>query len=263
MRVIKNQTNYRFFAVFDGHGGANEKNNHIVDYCVEHLPKRLFLKLTNTNDCILTIKQIETCFIDFDREIFDLFKAGKLNYGTTCSAVLIDDTNNKIYQINLGDSRSIVFTTAEGSIVSETKDHTPKSANEVKRIESAKGFVAYNRVLGSIAVSRAFGDFRFKYFPVDSSNYDPINACLSAVPDISVVEKTVTPMTIILTSDSPFSVSNVTNQSLVNDFVRISSIVKELHLKEDAAFLKQVLHFLVSLFIKETNDDTTLILVTV
>ncbi len=168
MNVTVNSKKYRFFAIFDGHGGPFcEDKNHIVDYCAEHLPKRLFsslAKIADTNNSALIFQKIETCFIDFDKELYDLFKQGKLNFGTTCSAVLIDDTNDKIYQINLGDSRSIVFTTEKGLILSETKDHEPTSFNELSRIKAANGYVQNNRVLGSIAISRAFGDFKFKYF---------------------------------------------------------------------------------------------------
>ena len=258
-----NKESYRFFAIFDGHGGPG-KENHVVDYCVENLPKRLFHKLANTNikNTKLTIKSITQCFIDFDTEMYNLFKEEKLNYGTTCTAVLIDETRGRIYQINLGDSRSIIFDSKEGTILSETKDHTPEYPGESLRIEAAKGFVRYNRVLGSIAVSRALGDFGFKHCPAFSHNYDPVNSCLSAVPDIIVTPITL-PMSIILTSDSPFSVPGVNNKSLVGDYIKLNTVLRGLQEKEDTPFLSELALSMARMFIEMTTDDTTLILVTV
>lgn len=258
-----NKDNYRFFAVFDGHGGPG-KEKHLVDYCVENLPKRLFHKLANTHvkNTKLTIKGITQCFVDFDTEMYDLFKEGKLNYGTTCTAVLIDETRGRIYQINLGDSRSIIFNTKDGNIISETKDHNPEYSGEITRIEAAKGFVRNNRVLGSIAVSRAFGDFSFKNFPAGSENYDPLNSCLCAVPDVIMTPITL-PMSIILTSDSPFSVSCVNSKTLVESFASCRTKVKTIREIEDKLFLNSVAFVMTNEFIEHTTDDTTIILVTV
>jgi len=258
-----NSENYQFFAVFDGHGGPG-KENHIVDYCVSFLPKRLFHKLANTNvkNTKLTIKSITQCCIDFDTEMYELFKEEKLNYGTTCTAVLIDEARGRIYQINLGDSRSIIFNNKDRTILGETKDHTPEYIGEIARIEAAGGFVRNNRVMGSIAVSRAFGDFEYKYLPLYSQNYDPINSCLCAIPDVIMTSIT-SNMSIILTSDAPFSVSFVNNKSLVDDYIKLTAILKPLHEKEDASFLTELASSMARMFIAMTTDDTTIILVTV
>lgn len=41
-------------------------------------------------------------------------------------------------------------------------DHKPTREDEHKRIRDAGGFVINNRVMGELAVSRAFGDCEFK-----------------------------------------------------------------------------------------------------
>ena len=41
-------------------------------------------------------------------------------------------------------------------------DHKPSREDESKRIREAGGFVINNRVMGELAVSRAFGDSEFK-----------------------------------------------------------------------------------------------------
>lgn len=43
-----------------------------------------------------------------------------------------------------------------------TLDHKPSREDEHKRIRDAGGFVINNRVMGELAVSRAFGDSEFK-----------------------------------------------------------------------------------------------------
>ena len=43
-----------------------------------------------------------------------------------------------------------------------SQDHKPTREDESKRIRDAGGFVINNRVMGELAVSRAFGDVDFK-----------------------------------------------------------------------------------------------------
>jgi serine/threonine protein phosphatase PrpC len=43
-----------------------------------------------------------------------------------------------------------------------SQDHKPSREDESKRIRDAGGFVINNRVMGELAVSRAFGDVDFK-----------------------------------------------------------------------------------------------------
>ena len=43
-----------------------------------------------------------------------------------------------------------------------SQDHKPSREDEAKRIRDAGGFVINNRVMGELAVSRAFGDAEFK-----------------------------------------------------------------------------------------------------
>jgi len=43
-----------------------------------------------------------------------------------------------------------------------SEDHKPSREDEAKRIRDSGGFVINNRVMGELAVSRAFGDCEFK-----------------------------------------------------------------------------------------------------
>ncbi len=252
---------YRCYIVFDGHGGAYSMGErHVANYCVDFLHDRLAraLSIKYSTDVGVNIETITKVFIDFDAEMHELSLEGKLDYGTTCTMILIDEVGKKLYQINLGDSRSIIFNGSK--IISETKDHTPKDKEEHDRIVSSGSKVFYDRVDGDLAVSRGFGDYRHKNLvPKDSeggflyknSKYDPIHGAVSAVPDIKVLGIK-SPMNIILTSDGPFEKPIVTNQSLVDMF-------NELSLEGDN--LTRVATRMVEITAKETSDDVTIIVV--
>lgn len=207
---VKQVGPYSYFAVFDGHGGTYKMGpNHVADYCVNNLHVRLAeglgkIDLNNEEEVKATIIQT---FVDFDAEMYNSDKL----YGTTCTIALVDVPRNKIYQVNLGDSRSIIFT--QNNIISATDDHEPNFPVEKARIEAAGGFVANNRVFGQLAVARAFGDFDLKGNKMEP--YDPIAGEVSAVPDIKV---TVRPLNakIILTSDAPYERDSFSDEDLVN-----------------------------------------------
>lgn len=65
-----------------------------------------------------------------------------------------------IYFINCGDSRTLLC--HNGQVSFYTEDHKPFNPREKERIQNAGGSVTLQRVNGSLAVSRALGDFDFK-----------------------------------------------------------------------------------------------------
>jgi len=69
-------------------------------------------------------------------------------------------TPDKIICANSGDSRSILG--RAGKVIALSEDHKPENVEEKRRIEAAGGFVEDNRVNGSLALSRALGDFEYK-----------------------------------------------------------------------------------------------------
>jgi len=78
--------------------------------------------------------------------------------GTTAITALM--RGDKLYANNVGDSRCIAV--VDGRARALSVDHKPGDEAERARIESAGGFVDFNRVNGNLALSRALGDFVFK-----------------------------------------------------------------------------------------------------
>ena len=61
---------------------------------------------------------------------------------------------------NVGDARAIL--SRSGTAIDLSVDHKAKRADEQHRIKSQGGYIVYGRVLGRLAISRAFGDFDCK-----------------------------------------------------------------------------------------------------
>jgi protein phosphatase len=79
---------------------------------------------------------------------------------------------------NVGDSRVLV---SKGGVChAMTTDHKPNDQGERRRIESCNGTVENNRVNGSLAVSRAFGDGDYK-----RNGDDQLQQQVIALPEVT------------------------------------------------------------------------------
>merc|ERR1712241_510555 len=78
--------------------------------------------------------------------------------GTTAVCALI--SQKYLIIANCGDSRGVCCTSGKPVLV--TQDHKPSNPPELERIQNAGGSVMIQRVNGSLAVSRALGDFEYK-----------------------------------------------------------------------------------------------------
>lgn len=88
------------------------------------------------------------------------------NAGTTACVVLV--TPKWIVCANAGDSRAVISRHGN-QVVALSTDHKPDDDLEDRRIRAAGGYVAGGRVEGDLAVSRGFGDYRFKNLVVVTS----------------------------------------------------------------------------------------------
>eukprot|EP00903_Cladosiphon_okamuranus_P008714 g8348.t1 len=78
--------------------------------------------------------------------------------GSTATTCLV--LGSRLYIANVGDSRTVLC--RGGKLRMASADHKPCRPDEQERIQRAGGFVAHRRVMGELAVSRAFGDSEFK-----------------------------------------------------------------------------------------------------
>lgn len=79
--------------------------------------------------------------------------------------VVVDITNKMIVCANVGDSRAVMRDT-RGIAVELSEDHKPDRLEEMNRIKDSGGFISNVngcwRVEGSLATSRALGDYPLK-----------------------------------------------------------------------------------------------------
>lgn len=146
-------TDWSYFAVFDGHAGVK-----VSTHCAKHLLD----SIVNTEDFQQKnfIDGIRSGFLNLDenmRHIPDITN-GPDKSGTTAVCAFISPDN--IFIANCGDSRAILC--RNGVPIFSTQDHKPILPGEKERIINAGGSVMIQRVNGSLAVSRALGDYEYK-----------------------------------------------------------------------------------------------------
>ncbi|EER06725.1 Protein phosphatase 2C, putative [Perkinsus marinus ATCC 50983] len=78
----------------------------------------------------------------------------------SCVSVIVLIMGNAIICANTGDARAVL--SRNGRAIALSNDQRPSRQDEFKRIREAGGFVFFGRVLGKLAVSRAFGDLEYK-----------------------------------------------------------------------------------------------------
>lgn len=141
------------FAVFDGHGGR-----HCATYLNGNMAAAVRRWLDKEADVSVALKM---AFKEVDEEFLSGGGAGGGGEeGSTAVLTLIRD--GTVYCANTGDSRAVLL--RKGRTVALSNDHKPSRLDERLRIEQQGGYVLYNRVLGRLAVSRAFGDKGLKDF---------------------------------------------------------------------------------------------------
>lgn len=157
-----------FFAVYDGHGGAN-----IAQYAGKHLHKFVTRRPEYGED---VKRALQRGFLDIDEAMLNDESLKEQMAGSTAVAVMIKD--ERLYCANAGDSRAIACVGGKLDVLSF--DHKPNNTTELERIKRAGGYVEYNRVNGYLALSRALGDFSLKR----SSDKLPEDQVVTAHPDV-------------------------------------------------------------------------------
>ena len=195
---------WSFFAVFDGHAGFK-----VAEYSSQHLleiilKQEVFKKLISgsgdqSNEAIASA--IKAAFFELDQIMRQTADAdnGLDRSGSTSVCVLISPTN--FYFINCGDSRALLC--KNGEVAFATADHKPCNPLERERIQKAGGSVMLQRVNGSLAVSRALGDYEYKGIEDRSAS----EQLVSPEPDVTTIPRSSSDEFLILACDGIFDVS--------------------------------------------------------
>jgi len=184
------------YAVYDGHGGVRA-----AKFCEKHLHWNMINEASfsagNLDRAILN------AFQRTDQAILRIAASGAMPDGTTAVVAVI--LGRELTVANVGDSEAVLArflppghrdqgsgvadpagkmnTTVDEEeqleVIVMTEKHKPESSKEKARVVAAGGFVVFNRVQGSLAVSRALGDAEFK----SPFNGSPANF-VSAIPHI-------------------------------------------------------------------------------
>lgn len=156
-----------FFGVFDGHAGGGAAH-----HCAAHL----FESVRETDEWRegRIGDALRTGFLTHDERLRGAGAAASAG----CTAVVALIEPDRLWLANCGDSRAIVCRGGAPALV--TRDHKPASPEEASRIRRAGGAVLLSRVNGSLAVSRALGDFAYK----QDSQLAQCEQLVSPEPDI-------------------------------------------------------------------------------
>uniref|UniRef100_A0A1J3IJ26 protein-serine/threonine phosphatase n=1 Tax=Noccaea caerulescens TaxID=107243 RepID=A0A1J3IJ26_NOCCA len=165
--VIRSEAidNFSFAAVFDGHAGSSS-----VKFLKEELYKECagalqVGSLLSGGDFAAIKEALIKAFESVDQNLLKwLEKNGEEDEsGSTATVMLI--RNDISFIAHIGDSCAVL--SRSGQIEELTDSHRPYGSSkaavqEMKRIKEAGGWIVNGRICGDIAVSRAFGDIRFK-----------------------------------------------------------------------------------------------------
>ena len=225
----KGYDSWSFFGVFDGHAGA-----YVSKYCSEHLLDAIvsnenFAKATekshangkhsSSGTCDegtdLAREAVRVAFIDLDKNIRNIIDEGEKS-GSTAVVVLVSPTH--VYFGNCGDSRAVYC--RDGKQAFATADHKPVNPEEKSRIEKAGGSVMIQRINGSLAVSRALGDFEYKMEPQLSAT----EQLVSPEPEVSCLKRENNDEFLLLACDGVWDV--MTNDEVIG-FIRAKMLVSD------------------------------------
>jgi serine/threonine protein phosphatase PrpC len=164
-----------FLAVFDGHGG-DECSNYLVDALPHQIRTHMLEQRENLQKSIeisrgtrnqseqtedpaseLMRKILKTAYLKTDKDFISP-KTAPQSGSTAATVVLL---GRRLFAANVGDSR-VVLCRGGGQCVELTSDHKPSRPDEAARVRAAGGFILHKRVMGELAITRAFGDKSFK-----------------------------------------------------------------------------------------------------
>jgi len=187
-----------FFGVYDGHGGRKA-----VDLVKDHLHKNFEKGIKGITNFQFE-EALKNAFLETDQNIVEELNPQKDKSGSTAAVAIVTKTKEHrwLHTANIGDARVILC--RKNVATRLTFDHKATDEGEVKRITDLGGLVFMNKVAGTLAVSRAFGDSELKPW-------------VSAEPYLSRVELISDDSVLILACDGLFDVAE--DQAVI-DFIK-------------------------------------------
>ncbi|XP_020028546.2 probable protein phosphatase 1N [Castor canadensis] len=179
---------WAFFAVLDGHGGARAAR-----FGARYLPGHVFEELGSAPLEPEGVREaLRRAFLNADERLRALWPRGEPG-GSTALTLLVSPSF--LYLAHCGDSRAVLR--RAGAVAFSTEDHRPLRPRERERIYDAGGTIRRRRVEGSLAVSRALGDFAFK----EARGRPPELQLVSAEPEVAALARQAEDEFMLLASD--------------------------------------------------------------
>lgn len=156
---------FSFAAVFDGHGGFSSVKflrDELYKECCAALQGGILLSGKRFNEIR---EALQEAFQKVDKKLLDQLELNGDEDESGATATVLFVGNDLLFISHIGDSSVVLSRTGKEEVL--TNPHRPYGSNqaslqEIRRIREAGGWIVNGRICGDIAVSRAFGDKRFK-----------------------------------------------------------------------------------------------------
>lgn len=244
-----------FFGIYDGHGGRE---------CVSFVRSRLHMNLVaalHAKGGLDKSAQVHHDIYDSlvhgfretDRQFLSMAQTQEgFNGSSGCAAVVACIVGGWVWCANVGDSRALLC--RDGKAVQLSLDHKPDREDEAERIESAGGFVSFRRVLGRLAVSRAFGDEDYKITGGENGRGKPL---VIVDPEIRVEQLTPQDEFLFMACDGLFDVFS--SQEAV-DFMHQRLASMPSNEQDPQRAVQDIVHE--AIYERRSRDNVTAMLVT-
>uniref|UniRef100_A0A6B2LDJ2 protein-serine/threonine phosphatase n=1 Tax=Arcella intermedia TaxID=1963864 RepID=A0A6B2LDJ2_9EUKA len=150
------QLSASYYGIYDGHGG----------FFTSSLLKKILHKTICERQEYKEgqiLPALTAAYAETDSTILIESQNRSFQDGSTSASLLVVD--GKFYAANVGDSEIMLISVSkQGHITPHLVSYPHKATdkNEQFRISSIGGKIFLNRVFGTLAVTRAFGDFKYK-----------------------------------------------------------------------------------------------------
>jgi len=177
---LNTENNHQLYVLCDGHSG-----NKSAEIVVKELPEIFFKCLEKEKESSkesIVEKAIVSSFIEMDQQLQKKLTELEDLSGSTANLVYlcIENEERVVYSGNVGDSRNILI--REKEAIRLSYDHKASDKQEIKRVKAEGGIIIRKRLYGTLAITRALGDFEMKEGA----------PCLSNIPHVTrtVINKT-------------------------------------------------------------------------